>query len=98
MSLVHLSNMLYFVNIVFVLAYLYPYPGFYSYTERATLKIVDRLTDTLLILFCLPAGAPEGCHFAAAGPNNVRQAHLTLTVFRSHSAEPTEEGCIGDCS
>ena len=33
---------------VFVIL-LHPYPGFYSYTEGATWKILDLLTETLLI-------------------------------------------------
>ena len=32
-----------------VLYCLYLYPGFYSYTEEATWKILDLLTETLLI-------------------------------------------------
>ena len=32
-----------------VLYCLYLYPGFYSYTEGATWKILDLLTETLLI-------------------------------------------------
>ena len=32
-----------------ILYLLYLYPGFYSYTEGATWKILDLLTETLLI-------------------------------------------------
>ena len=38
-----------FVRIRKFLYLLYLYPGFYSYTEGATWKILDLLTETLLI-------------------------------------------------
>ena len=37
------------VVFVFILYLLHLYPGFYSYTEGATRKILDLLTETLLI-------------------------------------------------
>ena len=36
-------------NLLCVLYWLYLYSGFYSYTEGATWKILDLLTETLLI-------------------------------------------------
>ena len=30
----------------------------------------------------LPPGAPEGCRFAAAGPNNVRQILIALRLYK----------------
>ena len=37
------------VHFVFFLYLFHLYPGFYSYTEGATWKILDLLTETLLI-------------------------------------------------
>ena len=36
-------------DLIFILYLLHLYPGFYSYTEGATWKILDLLTETLLI-------------------------------------------------
>ena len=55
-----------------ILNLLYLYPGFYSYAEGVTWKILDHLKETLLIEF-----------------NNPQSR------FPGHSAESTEEGCIG---
>ena len=53
-TLKHLYKNLRKLRLAIYLAYLYLYllhlyPGFYSYTEGATWKILDLLTETLLI-------------------------------------------------
>ena len=58
-------------SFILYLYLLHLYPGFYSYAEGATWKILDLLTETLLI-------NPQ-------------------SRFPGHSAESTEEGCIGKC-
>ena len=45
----NLNDFLIFFKNCIVLYCLYLYPGFYSYTEGATWKILDLLTETLLI-------------------------------------------------
>ena len=45
--------------------------------RRALVRVMRR-TSTILL-----AGAPEGCRFAAAGPNNVRQRFLIIFILES---------------
>ena len=48
-TLFQMNFILIFVFVCIFLYLLHLYPGFYSYTEGATWKILDLLTETLLI-------------------------------------------------